>query len=265
MITRLKSHRSRQPRGFSLTVFALIVALGGCGSDGSGPTAVVSASGATQANQFGVPTEGDPDLTLVADLPAPVSSLGGVEDVIIRGDILQIEVFGVEKLNRTPQVDAAGRITLPLIGQVSAAGKSVLALQREVTALYEKSYLHSPNIILQVKDSPARSVVLDGQIARSGVYPVTLRTTLLESIAQAGGLSDVGDPSKVFVFRTVDGKRYVANYNIVDIRNGKRLNPRVYGGDTIAVFSSGGRVAWQNLKDVLGVGGRFVTGGVAIK
>jgi len=244
---------------------ALVAALAGCGSDGSGPTALASSGDAAQASVAGAPVDGDPDLTLIADLPTPSSGAGAVEDVVINGDILEVDVFGVEKLNRTVQVDTAGRITLALIGDVQATGKTVQALQREIAARYGKTYLNSPSVILQLKDSPARRVILDGQWARAGVYPVNNRSTLLEAIAQGGGLNEIGDPTKVFVYRAVDNKRYVANYNVTDIRNGRRKDPRIYGGDTIVAFSSGTRVAWGNLKDVMGVGRTVVSGSVPIK
>ncbi len=254
----LEIRRRERPlarRGFAAGFgLALGLLLAGCGSDGSGPTAIAGATDVREAGVAGVPVDGDPDLTLVAELPVPASSGGGIEDVVIKGDILQVEIFGVDKLNRTVQVDTSGRITLALIGDVQAAGKSVRALQKEISDRYGKSYLNSPSVILELKDSPARRVVMDGQWARPGAIPVSNRSTLQEVIAQASGLTEIGDPTKVFVFRTVDAKRYVANYNVTDIRNGKRPDPRIYGGDTVVSFSSSTRVAWGNLKDILGFG-----------
>ncbi|TKA98610.1 MAG: polysaccharide export protein, partial [Mesorhizobium sp.] len=37
------------------------------------------------------------------------------------------------------------------------------------------------------------------------------------------------------------------------IRGGKSLNPRIYGGDKIVVFASKSKIAMGNLKDALGI------------
>ena len=205
---------------------------------------------------------GAQDLKLVAELPPPKASRGGNEDVLLSGDVLQMDVFGMDKLGRTVTIDSAGRIQLPLIGSVVAAGKPLAALEREVTSRYARDYLQSPSVGLQLKESNVRRVVVDGDVQRPGAYPVSSRSTLSEALAQAGGFKDIADPKKVFVYRMLDGTKLVANYDTAAIRAGKRSDPRVYSGDVVYVFSSSARVAWQNVKDVLGVGRLFTPGSV---
>jgi len=134
-----------------------------------------------------------------------------------------------------------------------------------VAARYGRDFLQAPNIVIQVKESAARRIVMDGQLSRSGVYPVGVGSTLIESIAQAGGFNEIGDPTKVFIYRTVDGRRYVAKYDVTEIRDGKRSDPRVFGGDKVVVFSSNVQVGWRNVKDALGVARNVTTGGIPIK
>lgn len=205
---------------------------------------------------------GDASLRVVAELPPPPAVLGGVAQPVSVSDMLEVTVFQVPDLSRTVQVDDAGNVSLPLIGQVRAAGKSVQALQRDIETAYGRNYLQSPSVSVLVKESAARRVTVDGEVRRAGVFPLPTSSSLLDAVALAGGFSPIADPQKVYVFREVDGTKYVANYNVDDIRRGARRNPAVHGGDVIVVFPSKSRVALQNLKEVLGVatsGARIAT------
>lgn len=195
---------------------------------------------------------GDPDLSLVSELPIPNARSADQNGFITVGDVIEVNVYGMEKLSRTVQVDSAGNISLPLVNAIRAANQSLSGLERSVTAAYGR-FLQSPSVTLSLKDSPARRVTVDGQVVRPGTYPINDRSSLSEAIADAGGVNNIGDQTKIFVYRTVDGKRYVANYSLADIRANARPAPRIYGRDTVIVFSSTTRVAWQNVKDALGV------------
>jgi len=63
-------------------------------------------------------------LRMVAELPPPAAR-NGAEQPISANDVLMIDIFQVDSLDRTVQVDAAGNISLPLIGNIKAAGKTV--------------------------------------------------------------------------------------------------------------------------------------------
>lgn len=195
---------------------------------------------------------GDADLELVAELPAPSKDERVADDLVISGDVLQVDVFQMDKLSRSVQVDSSGKITLPLVGSIAAANRSVSQLERDVAAKFSY-YLQAPNVVISMKESQARRATVDGQIKLPGRYPITANSTLSEIIAQAGGFNDIADQSKVYVYRRVGPKQYVANYDLAQVRAAQRRDPRIYGRDTVVVFSSSGRVAWTNVKDALGV------------
>lgn len=223
---------------------AFAVSLGACTGEGALPDAVALSAQAGSG--------GDPDLSLVAELPTPSAKSADQNGFITVGDMIEVNVYGMEKLSRTVQVDSAGNISLPLVNAIRAANQSLSGLERSVAAAYSR-FLQSPSVTLSLKDSPARRVTVDGQVNRPGNYPINERSTLSEAIADAGGVNNIGDQAKIFVYRAVDGKRYVANYSLADIRANARPAPRIYGRDTVIVFSSTARVAWQNVKDALGV------------
>lgn len=240
----MSHRRERAARLVGLAWLSVVVlSLAGCTGEGALPDAsVMAAQGAG----------GDADLSLVDELPVPTSKNADQNSLVTVGDLIEVNVYGMEKLSRTVQVDSLGNISLPLVNNVRAANQSLSGLERAVTAAYSR-YLQSPSVTLSLKDSPARRVTVDGQVVKPGNYPINERSTLSEAIADAGGVNNIGDQAKVFVYRMVDGKRYVANYNLAEIRANARPAPRLYGRDTIIVFSSSSRVAWQNVKDALGV------------
>jgi polysaccharide export outer membrane protein len=76
------------------------------------------------------------------------------------------------------------------------------------------------------------------------------RTTLLRMLAAAGGPSDYARLSEAVVFRTVNGQKMVARFNIKDIRGARTTDPEVYGNDVIVIGNNAGR---QLFKDIISV------------
>lgn len=220
----------------------------GTANTGAAPTEVLSLQSSESA---AVSTDGS--LKLVKTLPPPAGTRDGAEQSVAPNDILDVSFYGVPTLNSTVQVDSMGRISMPLVGVVHVNGRSVRQVEQELTRLYGASYLQSPNITVFLKESARQRVTVDGEVAKAGLYPVTAQTTLLDALALAGGFRDIADQRKVFVFRDVGTGRLVANYSVEDIRSGRLQNPRIYGGDTIMVFTSRQRVAVNNLKESLGM------------
>jgi polysaccharide biosynthesis/export protein len=200
------------------------------------------------------------DLSRVAVLPPPLNSAGGLEQSLLPGDVLTIEIFQASDLNRTVQVDARGLISLPLIGTLTAGGKTLRGLEAEIKRLYGARYIQNPQVSVFLKDSVGQRVTVDGEVAKPGLFPVSYNTSLLDALALAGGFRDLADPRKVYVYRTVGERKLVANYNVADIRDGRMSNPQIYGGDVVVVFTSRSRVAINNLKEALGLSARAATG-----
>lgn len=195
----------------------------------------------------------DVNLRRVADLPAPRPAEDGSTIMIAENDVLEVDIFQVNELDRVVQVDSRGMIAMPLIGEVPATGRSPQGLANEVARLYGAKYLQSPQVTVFMKESNGRLVTIDGEVGRAGKYPTTSSSTLMGVLTEAGGLNQIADKSKIFVFRDFDGEKLVANYNLNKIRKGIAHDPQIYGGDIVVVFPSGARVASKNLKEVLGL------------
>lgn len=213
-----------------LAVMALLILLDGC----SGP----SDSGAFVA-------------TAPTNISAPTPAPGSAEYHLSPGDLLDISVFQVPDLTKEVQIDAAGQIALPLIGQMNAAGDTAQALETEIAAKLRAKYLQSPQVSVFVKNAAGQQVTVTGAVNRPGVYPIVGQLTLVQALAQSGDLNEVGDPGSIRVFRQANGSRMVAKFNIDDIRSGKATDPNLYAGDMVVVDSSASRTAWKNAKDII--------------
>lgn len=165
-------------------------------------------------------------------------------------DTLEISVFGVDQLNRTVQVDAAGQIDFPLIGQVPAAAKTPHQLGQDIALRLDTRYLQAPQVSVLVKSSVTQRFTVEGSVESPGVFELPGRMTLLQAIATAKGLDDVANPRSVVVFRMIDGQRRAGLANLAAIRSGRSADPQIYAGDIIVVGSSHAK-SW--LRTVIGV------------
>ncbi|MER8716094.1 polysaccharide biosynthesis/export family protein [Mesorhizobium sp. M0965] len=237
------------------TIFALLasLAISACTSTSSTTPSSSGSVDALQLTSASAPLSGGGALQVVKELPAPQNTQNGSEQPLSPNDVLEVNVFQVDNLNRTVQVDSGGQISLPLIGTITAAGKTVRQLEQEVETAYGAKYLQSPDVTIFVKESIGQRITVDGEVNKAGIYPVSSNSSLIDAIALAGGFNNVGDAKKVFVYRNIGQNTLVANYNVEEIRGGKSRNPRIYGGDKIVVFASKSKIAMNNLKDALGV------------
>ncbi len=172
-------------------------------------------------------------------------------------DVIEISVFQVPELSRSVQVNTVGQFSLPLVGAIDASGKTPGELEREITQRLGERYLQSPDVNVFVKEYQSQRVTIDGAVNSPGVYQLTGNSGLIQVIALARGLDRVADPGGVLVFRTIDGKRHAAAFDIRPIRRGEQPDPRIMGGDVIVVDTSASRTAWRGLRESLGVMGFF--------
>ncbi len=176
-------------------------------------------------------------------------------------DVLEITVYQFPNLSRTAQVDGAGKVALPLIGVIGAAGNTVRGFEAELTRRYGAKYLQSPQISVFVKESVGSRITVDGAVRTPGVYSLKGRTTLLQALALAQGINDVGD-STITLTRISNQQRVTTQIDVAAIREGRAPDPQVFGGDTIVVGESATRTGIQVLKSTVpaavGLGVRVV-------
>lgn len=170
------------------------------------------------------------------DAPAVVPLESGYK--IAPMDKLAIKVFKMQDLTGDYDVDLAGHISLPLIGEVEAANMTTAQLDQELTDKLGEKYLEHPDVSVALKQSVGRLVTLDGAVREPGSYPVLRNLTLMQAVALAKGVTEDSNPHRVAVFRTINGKRQAAAFDLTTIRRGQARDPAIYPGDIIVVDGS---------------------------
>lgn len=170
---------------------------------------------------------------------ARVSSAPQTEYQIGVGDKLSVRVFQVPDLSFDElTVDTSGNLQMPLIGAVSAVGQTAGELSSEIATRLSAQYLRNPQVTVTVTEAASQKITIDGAVTKPGVYEMRGTTSLLQAVAMAEGPSRVADLTKVAVFRTIDGQRSVALFDLAAIRQGRAEDPRVLGDDIIVVDTS---------------------------
>ena len=150
-------------------------------------------------------------LTMAAGGPAPAKENGPAAATretdgragdyrIGAEDLLQITVWKNEALSREVPVRPDGMISLPLLNDVRAAGLTPMQL-REVLIKRLSEYIPSPEVSVIVQSVRSPKVSILGQVVHPGRYDLKGRTTVLDLLAQAGGLNEFAARSRITVLR----------------------------------------------------------------
>lgn len=185
-----------------------------------------------------------------AYLKMPVLSADeGLEDYRIGPlDEINITVFQEPELSlQNVQVDAAGSVLLPLIGNVMVADRTTAEVSKEIAGRLSEQFLVDPQVSVIVASSVAQKVTVEGAVETPGVYEIKGRTSLLEALAMAKGPSRVAALEHVAVFREIDGERVGALFDLKAIRRGEAADPQIRGNDTVVVGLSNVKAVWRDV------------------
>ncbi len=101
-------------------------------------------------------------------------------------------------------VDLEGYINLPLVGPVKVGGMTREAVQRKLMELYGESFTN-PSIEVQIT---GLSVSVQGEVLRPGIIELPReRTSLVEVLANSGGITAYGKKDVVKVIRGVSQEK----------------------------------------------------------
>lgn len=126
---------------------------------------------------------------------------------------------------RRVKVNPEGSVSLPEVGQIYVQGLTLDEIRREVNERYGAvvtGFSITPNLALRAP----HFVYVVGEVKNPGRFTMDAPTTVMQSIALAGGWNNGGNLRQVVVFRRAEDWRLMAT--LVDIRGalyGKRPNP----------------------------------------
>lgn len=203
------------------TLLVVTVCLAACASPRQGPSASVAMAV-------------DPDA-----LQTDTAQLSHAGYQIGPSDKLALTVFQVPDLSfEEIHVDASGNLQLPLLGSIRAAGLTPAQLSDDIGRRLGERYLRNPQVMVTVSEAASQKITVDGAVAKPGVYKMSGQTTLMQAVAMAEGPTRVAELDSVAVFRTVDGRRMVAVFDLNAIRAGQAADPLMQGDDIVVVDTS---------------------------
>jgi polysaccharide biosynthesis/export protein len=111
--------------------------------------------------------------------------------VIGPGDLVNVQVFDVPEMSRELRVSQTGTIGMPLVPvRMHIAGLTEMQTEQKITEVLEANGLIShPEVSVTVKEKKSRPITIVGAVAHPMVYEADRQVTLIDVLAQAGGIT----------------------------------------------------------------------------
>ncbi|MDI6732673.1 MAG: polysaccharide biosynthesis/export family protein [Planctomycetota bacterium] len=160
---------------------------------------------------------------------------------VMAGDTLEVFVWQNPDLSRDIIVRPDGKISVFLIGDTVAQGKTLTEIDDEITGKLSE-YIISPQVSVTVKKFAGEKVILLGEVVKPGVYTFVGKTSFLDMVAEAGGLTRDAHKGNALIIRgeinKETGKSDVILLDVNEILSGNlRHNIVIYPRDIIYVAS----------------------------
>ena len=140
---------------------------------------------------------------------------------------------GGSSQGQTYQVEDDGTVALPVIGRVQVEGLSRVEAAKVIEDLYKKELLKDP--IIEVKIINLK-VTLLGEVKSPGNFPLVKdRTTLVDLLGQAGGLTERANERSVEIIRGGDKNLAVTYIDLRDINTITDPRTILHNNDVIVV------------------------------
>lgn len=171
-----------------------------------------------------------------------VTAQAAASSLVLRtNDRIEVRVFQEDDLTQQVLVSPEGTVRLSLIGSIPVAGLSADRASAQIRRAYADGYLINPQVQVSVVQAAKRRALVLGQVVRPG--PVDLRAgervTLLQAIAEVGGLTRLANKRRVFVKRVSGGREQLFKVDYKALSTDSNI-PAFYieEGDVITVKES---------------------------
>jgi polysaccharide export outer membrane protein len=169
-------------------------------------------------------------------------------------DLVQVTVYNIpdQDARVTPRtvilrVSQEGVIVLPLIGEVPVKGQTTGEVEQELKKRYAK-YIRIPQVGVMVTEYRQRVSVM-GAVQKPGVFDLMGPFTVIDMVAQAGGITERAGNQVILYRKEPNGERASAVIDLMVLANPSRqitdsqdaamVNLPVKAGDVINVPQAG--------------------------
>jgi protein involved in polysaccharide export with SLBB domain len=153
-------------------------------------------------------------------------------------DVISVVVFNQDRYSRSGiVVPPSGRISLSLIqGGIFVNGKTVDEVAELIKKKYDE-YIIDPQVTVSLDKASSYRYSVIGDVGQPGIRLMSHRMTVTEALAEAGGVLQTGDKSKVVVLRRqANGMLSPIAVNVSAIYKGRAAdNTYLVPGDQVVV------------------------------
>jgi polysaccharide export outer membrane protein len=179
------------------------------------------------------PAEGKPAGDASKSQPPPPNPRAYV---VGEADVLNINVWKEPQVTQSVVVRTDGYISLPLINEVKVVGMTPAQIQ-DMIASKLRAFLTDPQVTVTVTEIHSKRAFITGEVARPGGYSLNTETTVLQLIAQAGGLTPYAKRDEITILRFEDGKQQRLPFHYKAVIRGDHTDQNItlLPGDTVVV------------------------------
>ena len=155
---------------------------------------------------------------------------------IKEGDVIQISVWGEDRLNQETRVLPDGSISFPLVGNITVSGRTAPDVEEAITkSLHE--YVPDPDVSVVITATEGNRIFVLGKVGSPGSIVMTGPLTVMQALSLAGGLDTFANENKIHILRRSSTGQETLKVRYSDIMSGKDLssNYQLEAGDTVLV------------------------------
>lgn len=172
---------------------------------------------------------------------APGVAPEGLADLkLTPGSMVDIHVFEEPDLDGSYRLDDHGQISMPFAGTIRLESLTLPEAEAVVGAKLEtEQILKAPHVVVNINEYSAQNIVVMGEVAAPGRFPVLTSRKLMDVLALSGGLTPLAG-SEIIIHRSNQPPQIteVVHY-CRGVNSQAALNVAINPGDSVLVKRAG--------------------------
>lgn len=151
------------------------------------------------------------------------------------GDLLDISVWGEEKLVKQALIRPDGGMSFPLVGDLQVGGQTIEQIRAGLTRRLA-DYFSDPVVHVSLATINQKIYVV-GKVNKPGEFLVPENVSVIQALSMAGGLTPFADNDDIMIIRKVGGKEITFLFDYGDVSGGDGLEQNIVlqRGDVVVV------------------------------
>ncbi len=165
----------------------------------------------------------------------PDVAVSTVQGILGPLDVVEVRVLDEDEISGPYQIEADGTLYFPYLGAVPVAGLTPGEASELLTEKLGDGYLRRPVVTVRVTQANSRKVVVLGYVKKPGSLPFVDGMTVIQAIAQAGGLMEDAAAGRTRITRVVEGQQETIQVPVLAITGGRAADIPLQPDDVVYV------------------------------